>query len=456
MLQIYHPNYCQNQIRWILKVIFSEFLGITYSAKIHDEDDFKIHFEGKELILKNIFFKKAKIDWLKEGSLPKRPIKKWQISDLEIFSKLKNQSIPLIYGESGVSITDKTININLDIFGSIFFMLSRYEEVISNKRDQFERFSATDSLAYKESLLNRAIVNEYLDILWYCIKALFPELEKRKHKYNVCVSADVDEPYSYSTKSFSRLVKRLAGDIVKRQSLKAVGRTLINYYSSKNGNYDNDPFFPKFKWMMDTNELLNNQMTFYFLVNNQLPIDGFYKINEPIIEELIQEIVLRGHNIGLHASFNSYLDQEKIIEEVNIAKSLLKKHGIESNILESRQHYLRWETPSTPRLLDEANVRRDASMGFADHIGFRAGTCYEYTFFDVQELKELDLIIKPLIFMEVSLFSYMGFPYNKKAFEIVQDLKNTCKHHNGTFTVLWHNSQLYEIEAKEFYKKIIS
>ncbi len=456
MIKIYYPNYSNKQINWVFKVIFNEFLGVSYKATSYEGEDFLIEINGGTILLKNDFFSKSEKRWLSTETLPKQPLKLLNLSELNMFSDIRHQEIPIIYGDEGVTISENEIKINLDIFGSVFFMLSRYEETIARQKDQYDRFSAKSSIAYQESFLERAIVNEYIDILWIFLCYFSSTLERKKHKYEIAVSADVDEPYSYSTKSIPNLIRRLGGDIIKRRSLHAIKGTLDNYFKAKKGNYESDPFFPYFKWMMDINESLGNKMAFYFLVKNRSKIDGYYTLEEPVIRNLIREIISRGHEIGLHSSFDSYLDKQKIIDEVTITKRLLKDNGLLDDYLGSRQHYLRWKNPETPRNLNLAKVNYDASVGFADYIGFRSGTCYQYSFFDVKKLLPMDLIIRPLVFMDVSLSGYMGLDYDDKALVKVEYLKDTCRFHNGTFTVLWHNSQLYEIEAREFYKKIIS
>ena len=44
-------------------------------------------------------------------------------------------------------------------------MLSRYEEALSNVRDSHDRFSFRGSMVEKCSLIERPIVNEYLELL---------------------------------------------------------------------------------------------------------------------------------------------------------------------------------------------------------------------------------------------------------------------------------------------------
>jgi hypothetical protein len=52
-------------------------------------------------------------------------------------------------------------------------MLTRYEEVVKSDRDEHDRYLATASLDYQEGFLERPIFNEYLEILWACIKRLW-------------------------------------------------------------------------------------------------------------------------------------------------------------------------------------------------------------------------------------------------------------------------------------------
>lgn len=80
-------------------------------------------------------------------------------------------------------------------------MLSRYEETIIDAKDQYDRFPARASIAYKENFLTRPIVNEYIDLLWGWIDS-FKLGFKRKTLWNgkdfaVCLTHDVDSVQKY-------------------------------------------------------------------------------------------------------------------------------------------------------------------------------------------------------------------------------------------------------------------
>ena len=56
------------EIKWLSQVIFEEILGLNYILEIHDEEDFKIITNEKEIVLENFFLKNQKKKWLKPFS----------------------------------------------------------------------------------------------------------------------------------------------------------------------------------------------------------------------------------------------------------------------------------------------------------------------------------------------------------------------------------------------------
>jgi hypothetical protein len=67
------------------------------------------------------------------------------------------------------------INLELDILGSSFFMITHYEEVVKIDQDHLDRFLAKAFLAYQENFLN-----EYLESLWACLHELWPTLQQKR------------------------------------------------------------------------------------------------------------------------------------------------------------------------------------------------------------------------------------------------------------------------------------
>jgi hypothetical protein len=349
-------------------------------------------------------------------------------------------------------------DIGLDIFGSCFFMLSRYEEAIKSDRDNHDRFPAKASLASQEGFLDRPIVNEYLEILWKCINHLWPNIRRKQRSFKMRVTADVDQPYGCSIQTPTRFLRQLVGDLLIRESPKQAVRSLINGFRIKRGNFSFDQNYSMFDWMMDVNERANNKMTFYFLAGiSSHKADGCYSLDEPIIRKLLTRIHSRGHEIGLHPSYETYQDAELISLELQTLQRVLAEEKIIQDNFRSRQHYLRWKTPTTSRILALAGVQYDSTLSFADHAGFRSGVCYEYQMYDVIEKKTLDIRERPLIVMECTVIgkAYMNERFTDRALQVMKFFRRACSLYCGAFVILWHNSFFYHDNSRQIYSNII-
>jgi hypothetical protein len=78
---------------------------------------------------------------------------------------------------------------------------------------------------------------------------------------------------------------------------------------------------------------------------------------------------------------------------------------------------------------------------FADHEGFRCGTCHPYRPFDLERNREIDLWEVPLVVMDGTLRQYRRLGPDEAVTRIVE-LADRCREVEGVFTLLWHNSSL--------------
>ena len=72
-----------------------------------------------------------------------------------------------------------------------------------------------------------------------------------------------------------------------------------------------------------------------------------------------------------------------------------------------RQHYLRWENPSTWENWEGAGLDYDSTVGFADRR-LPLGTSHEFAAFHLRRRRPLRLRERPLLVMDRTLFDYMG------------------------------------------------
>lgn len=454
---IEHSASCSTEREYIFHVLLHEFLGLQYTTRITETQDVVISSGGKSLVINDRFFPFAEANWLQLESLPAQPLSSWDSNSAELNINLVDTIVPVIYGTPVIKVEENICNIGIDIFGSAFFMLSRYEEAVKTDRDQHDRFPATASLAFQEGFLNRPIVDECVEILWAAMKRVWPNFERKKRKFQISVSCDVDQPYSSYVKSVPLTIKKIAGDIIKRRSFGMAVNSGLNAIVSQNGNFHFEPNHT-FEWIMDVNETVGNKVMFNFIAGRTVPdMDGFYSLDEHRIRKLMCRIHERGHEIGLHGSYGTYKSVEQHFLEANRLRRVMDEEGVYQDEIGNRQHYLRWSTPETARILEQAGISYDTTLGYADHPGFRCGTCFEYSMYDLIERKQLRLRQRPLIVMECSVIDdcYLGMGYTDEALNLMLTLKKRALQFGGNFTLLWHNSIFLTIEDARFYQELI-
>ncbi len=453
------PSYCTNEINWVLKVIFTEFLGISYSQRTIEEPKYVIHSGGKTLTLPDQFFFTSQNKWFDPSTLPKLPLENWNVISSGLKVDLVEPSIPVLYGQSGFHGSQRnTSHLALDIFGSGFFMLSRYEELMITERDQFGKIPASASVAHKAGFLNRPIVDEYIEILWAAMKFIWPQLERKTNRGKILISCDVDQPFDRVGSSKLKLLRSLAGDLGRRRMPTLAFNRVRNFIKSPKGNLNYDPYYT-FDWYMDVCERNNHMAAFYFITDHTGgAIDGTYNINEPRTLGLIKEIASRGHEIGVHGSYNSFNDPGQILKERQMLIDVCHKLGINAAVPGNRQHYLRWDPANTADYLDAAGYTYDTTGTFADVAGFRYGTAREFPMWSWQKRTGLRINQRPLIIMEISIIlaCYMNLGYTDKAKETFLELKSKSLKFGGNFSLLWHNSTFLSPKDRDLFEFVVS
>ncbi|HVC28086.1 MAG TPA: polysaccharide deacetylase family protein [Gammaproteobacteria bacterium] len=347
--------------------------------------------------------------------------------------------------------------IHYDVLGLTYWMLSRLEEINPKNLDEYARFPASCSHAFKYGYLEYPVVDAWLHVLGQVIQRVWPTLEFKQHQFSMVVSHDVDAPSRYGFRTVKGIVRAMAGDLLKRQDLKSAVLGPWIHLNSKERLHPADPA-NSFNWIMDVSERRGLVSAFYFICGRTNPdYDSDYEPEHPTIRDLMQRIHARGHEIGLHPSYGTYRAPEILIAEAERLRHVCQQIGITLSIFGGRMHYLRWEHPITMRGLTLAGMAYDNTLTYANHAGFRCGTCFEYPAFDPLEGKQLSLRIRPLVAMETTIMAsqHMGLGTGKSALDKFCELKHTCKLLGGCFTLLWHNTQFDSKEKRELYQAVL-
>jgi hypothetical protein len=445
--------------KYILHTILKEILGLQYTISFKDTRHWTIQGPGREkLILPDILFYKEEKDWLTYSSLPKQPLSVLNTSETSINCVLVDFKIPIIYGEeTGMEESytfihnDSEINIPIDIFGSSFFMLTRYEELVKTDRDELDRFPAEASLAFQDGFLERPIVNEYIEILWWALKRISPNLKRRERQFKIIPTHDVDFPYRFRLNPYSSILRTVTGDLLKRKDILLAKQNIELWFHVLLGN-KNDPF-DTFDWIMNISENAGLRSAFYFMGGGETKYDASYPLEHPLLKKILNKIAARGHEIGFHASFATYNNGSIWKKEFIKLRNLL----MDTIVLGGRQHYLRFQVPTTWKYYVENNLEYDSSLSYAERPGFRCGICYEYPVFDLINKKTLCLKERPLILMEGSILDkkYMNLVISQETYDYINLFKERTKLFKGNFIILWHNNCLANELQRDLYKNVI-
>jgi len=347
--------------------------------------------------------------------------------------------------------------IHYDILGLAYWMMSRKEEVGRTDLDIHMRFPASASHASRHGYLERPIVDEWFHILAQVMMRAWPALPLAEHHFQTLVSHDVDGPSWYTFSTLPQLIRTIGGDLfIRHMPLRALKAPVV-WAQARSRLHESDPA-NTFGWLMSTSEKRGLASAFYFICGRtDACMDAQYEPEHPAIRALMREIHSRGHEIGLHPSYNTFQQPSAIAAEAQRLDRICEEEAIDRPSWGGRMHFLRWETPTTLYGWEQAGAAYDSSLGYADRPGFRCGTCFEYPAFDPARYAPVNLRIRPLIAMEVTVMgsNYLGLGTGEAACAKFMQLKNACRAVNGNFTLLWHNSELETPECRALYTSIL-
>ncbi len=321
-----------------------------------------------------------------------------------------------------------------DVFAAIFFLLARVEEYRDCPRDIHGRFNCENTLLFRKNLFEIPVIDFWIRSIKSQLEIKLNNTIINKEKYGFKSTLDIDQFYAYKNKPLYIQVGSLLRDIF----LLKFGRIKDRY--SKSDPYDNiDEIL---NWHLE----IDIRPTLFILCAS----GGKYDNNiDPASKSFASKLksIMHKCELAIHPSYDSNSDSILIRREKEILGNLTN-----SEIIRSRQHYLRMSFPYTYRALINAGIKEDYSMACHERIGFRAGTSRSFSWFDLEKNEVTELRIYPFSVMDVTLRNYM----NLSPIDALQQSKvliDSIKSCEGEFCLLWHNSSFYEREGWHDWKK---
>ncbi len=257
-------------------------------------------------------------------------------------------------------------------------------------------------------------------------------------EFALCLTHDVDRPYKGLRSLYYAATERRPYHL----------RTLLA---------EENPYW-QFEGIMALEEELGVRSAFYFLNEQHIaerpPREwlsptgwvqhlGGYDVTAPAIVEVIEGLEAGGWEVGLHGSYHSAGDRERLREEKRVLETVL-----ECPVAGGRQHYLRLESETWDHHR-AIGLEYDASLGSGTEYGFQAGYRPLRPFGD-------DFLVFPLTIMEQAL------PDPGEDFEAAwrecTRLLEEARENGAVMTVLWHPRYFNDREFpghRRLYRRVV-
>ena len=436
-----------------IDVLFTRCLGWTVTLVEGDhEHAVVVGPDGRRCTLVSPFLAMPEAAWREPESLP--------TPSAEVWTGRVADGLPALWGRKGREEFVRTDNddgvLHVDVLGLSAMLLTRYEEFVVDERDEHGRFAAAGSLAAQCGWLQRPLVDEASEVLYRALRSLWPHLPEPSRQFTIERSHDVDHPFRYvhgALRSARYAVRDVVRDVWRPGQL---ARTLGRVVASRAGWDRFDPYY-SFDALLALAERWGSRHVFFLFGGlTDRRRDAKYSPSEARLRRLLGRLHSAGHEIGLHPSYGSSDRPGQIEAEARALEGAMRLAGVKQPLRASRQHFLRVDVPRTHREVFKAGLTVESSMGFADAIGFRAGICRPYPWFDLDLDRRTGLEIHPLSVMEVTVFrdGYMGLGETATAVDAMRDVRAVCERFGGVFSLLWHNDNLVTPHQLEMYEAV--
>lgn len=367
------------------------------------------------------------------------------------FAMLPDSEIPFLFGEPRLEKDENgRVVLYADLVASAYFMLSRYEEIVKpDSRDQHGRFLAHDSVVFQQKYGFRPLVDEWGRYLRNLLRKAGVDLPAEKHGFKkIYLTHDIDTPFILWRKKqvFKQWIKNMIH----------YGRKIPNPYKVYKTGIG-DPY-NNFAEIIGYDTDLKNKMgesivgsVYFMIAAGNSYTKSYCNIELPKYQAMLKQLEEGGAEIGLHASYEAGGDPMLLKCEMermfNYCVSATTK---------SRHHFLRWREPGHIDEIEKAGITEDFTLGYADSVGFRVGTCRPYKFINPKTVALSNVLIHPMEIMECSLDrkNYMGLDF-EAAKSVCEEIAAKVYDYNGEFIILWHNSSFLQSYHNMLYREIL-
>ncbi len=312
-----------------------------------------------------------------------------------------------------------------DLIYNTFFFISRAEEVINKQRDEHGRFAAAYSVLGEHNRLMVPTLDEYARLVMKAVGLPLPP-SGFSHIY---LTHDIDTIANY------RHLRGALGGLWRGE-----WRQVLRSWR----DIEDDPAYT-FPWLVEQDSRVPLAEKIYFVKHSFGKGYDYpqYNHHSPDAHRLRKFLEWNKVTIGWHSSYYGVGS----IEQRSKRRDELSVH---------RSHYLNCSIENMRKLV-ALGITDDYTMGFADQAGFRLQTSRAVLWIDPERMQLTELVLHPLIIMDVTLSSknYMALDQVEATY-VCQQLIDKVRMHNGDLCLLWHNTSINQTDYhKSLYPELL-
>lgn len=413
------------RLKYVFKHICKRILGleVKFTSKVEDfiaHDSLKMSY-AKQPLSNELFIRSNEL-LFEQG-----------LSDIDI-------SVQQWENTKGFFVANERSDLPFDIFAASFYLLSRYEEYLPHVKDDYGRFMVKESLAFKHRFLNQPVVDIWAYKLQAVLKQRFPDFDFPTRNYKIQPVIDVPAAFYFRKKGLLRTIGGTFTDI-GRFRLKQLYQRYLVLMGFKRDPYDT------FKWIITKQKQCDFRFMVLFLIGDYSTYDKNISTNKKEFVSLIKSVA-DYCDVGIKASYFA-------LEDILLLKKEKEKmEGIINTDLKAVRHsFSKLNLPQSYRNLIELEINQDFTMGYIDTLGFRAGTCTPFQFYDLDYETQTPLRINPYHCLDFALLKYQS-QLDKE--EHLQKLINEVKAVNGTFTPIFHNYTFSDLSRWDGFRSLFN
>jgi len=326
-----------------------------------------------------------------------------------------------------------------DIFAASFYLMSRYEEYLPHVKDAKGRYPVSESLAFQEGFLQQPVVDIWAYKFKETLLENFPNLLFSEQEMQIHTVVDASQPFAYLERGFLRSIISYSSDLWKLKIHSIIDRSRVIMRLRK------DPF-NTFKWIINSSKKSTAQLTIFFLLGNGLVFTESLNSRRNKFKMLIK-FVADYRDVGLVFSYDSLNNYDILKAEKRRIEEITNRElkGSMNSIFLIR-------LPDIYRNLVELEVERDFTMVYEDEVGFRAGTCTPFLFYDLDSEIKTPLIIHPIAMTTKSFEK----KYDSEISKTFNALFQAVSEVNGTFLMHFSNQDFSPSEKNKIWRAIFS